>query len=160
MDFQEIEVFNIRLNFQISKLLVGFKINSNGFSRDRSFQHHSSTGLSFKILIFFLSVKNVQTRVELMLEVVPLVLEFAVHVRYQKLFIKLQALTNIGQYMYSTSIYLSTWAASSVAYFGHQGYWRKCQKISMDFLKSLFFDLQNSVISMHYIKKILRKIVS
>ena len=30
----------------------------------------------------FLPVKNVQTRVELMLEVVPLVLEFAVHVSY------------------------------------------------------------------------------
>ena len=38
-------------------------------------------------------MKNVQTRVELMLEVVPLVLEFVVHVRYQKSLIKLLKVT-------------------------------------------------------------------
>ena len=33
--------FRFELNFQISKLDLGFQINSNGFSRDRSFQHNS-----------------------------------------------------------------------------------------------------------------------
>ena len=32
--------FRFRLNFQISKLDLGFQINSNGFSRDRSFGHY------------------------------------------------------------------------------------------------------------------------
>ena len=31
-----------RLNFYISKLDLGSQINSNGFSRDRSFQHKQS----------------------------------------------------------------------------------------------------------------------
>ena len=31
--------FKFELHFQISKLDLGFQINSNGFSRDRSFQH-------------------------------------------------------------------------------------------------------------------------
>ena len=51
------------------------------------------SGPNISIRIFFLPVKNVQTRVESMLEVVPLVLEFVVHVRYQKLLIKLLKVT-------------------------------------------------------------------
>jgi hypothetical protein len=36
---QDKKKFRFELHFQISKLDLGFQINSNGFSRDRSFQH-------------------------------------------------------------------------------------------------------------------------
>ena len=40
IDFEiEYANFRFRLNFQISKLDMGFQINSNGFSKHRSFGH-------------------------------------------------------------------------------------------------------------------------
>ena len=47
IDFQtRLKKIRIRLNFQISKLDLSFQINSNEFSKDRSFQHQTCLSIN------------------------------------------------------------------------------------------------------------------
>ena len=43
----------MELNFQISKLDLRFQINSNGFSRDRSFGHHTTPCTIIRVSLIF-----------------------------------------------------------------------------------------------------------